>query len=97
MKRAGWETTVGVVVGLLTPWFAWAVIQKIYPDLPPVASIESDLWAFLLLRLLTLGVLINAGLFVTALAAKREGMALGLLTASILYVLGVVLWKWSWL
>ncbi len=97
MKKAGWETLVGAVIGLSTPWFVWAVIRKIYPDLPPAASIESDLWAFLLLRLFTFGVLINAGLFFTALAAKREGMALGLLTASLLYVLGVVFWRWSWL
>jgi hypothetical protein len=49
------------------------------------------------LRLFALGVFINAGLFFAALWFNREGMAMGLLVASILYVIGVGYWRWEYL
>lgn len=97
LDRSEWETAVGFLVGASTPWFAWAVLREVYPGLPAVEKIDSDLWEFLLLRLFALGVFINAGLFFAALWAKREGMAMGLLVASILYVVGVGYWRWEYL
>jgi hypothetical protein len=97
IERAEVETAVGFLVGAGTPWFAWAVVRELYPALPAVEKIDSDLWEFLLLRLFALGVFINAGLFFAALWAQREGMAMGLLVASILYVIGVGYWRWEYL
>ena len=84
IERAEVETAVGFLVGAGTPWFAWAVVREMYP-------------ALLLLRLFALGVFINAGLFFAALWFNREGMAMGLLVASILYVIGVGYWRWEYL
>ena len=97
IERAELETAVGFLVGACTPWFVWAVLREVYPSLPDAKDIDSDLWEFLLLRLFALGVFINAGLFFAALWAKREGMAMGLLVASILYVIGAGYWRWEYL
>lgn len=97
IERAEVETAAGFLVGAATPWFAWAVLREVYPALPAVEKIDSDLWEFLLLRLFALGVFINAGMFFTALWFNREGMAMGLLVSSILYVIGVGYWRWEYL
>jgi len=61
-RRERLEAYMGLAVAAGTPWFAWSFLLATYPNLPPVAELDSDLWAYLLNRVLGISLVLE-GIF----------------------------------
>ena len=64
-RRDRLEGYMGLAVAAGTPWFAWSFLLATYPNLPPVAELDSDLWAYLLNRVLGISLVLE-GIFFDA-------------------------------
>ena len=96
-RRERLESYMGFAVAAGTPWFAWSFLLATYPNLPPVAELDSDLWAYLLNRVLGISLVLE-GIFLTlAIVLKRYRMAFSLVLISALYLIVAVYWRWEWL
>lgn len=92
-KLNKYETLLGFVVGFLTPIFGITVMYDIYPDLQNINLLEDNTLKILITRVSTFGVIINAGLFFLGLQMNREKAAKGVLSASLIYVILIVVYK----
>ncbi len=96
-RRERLEGYMGLAVAAGTPWFAWSFLLATYPTLPPVAELDSDLWAYLLNRVLGISLVLE-GIFLTlAIVLKRYRMAFSMVLISALYLILAVYWRWEWL
>lgn len=96
-RRDRLEAYMGMAVAAGTPWFAWSYLLATYPNLPPVAELDSDLWAYLLNRVLGISVVMEGTYLVLALALKRYRMAFNIVLISIIYLAAAIYWRWEWL
>ncbi|MFM8564849.1 MAG: hypothetical protein ACKOBQ_01720, partial [Bacteroidota bacterium] len=76
---------------------AWSYLLATYPALPPVAELDSDLWAYLLNRVLGISVVLEGIYLIRAIALKRYRMAFNIVVISILYLAAAIYWRWEWL
>lgn len=96
-RRERLEAYMGLLVAAGTPWFAWSYLLATYPGLPPVAELDSDLWAYLLNRVLAISVILEGVYLTLALSLKRYRMALNIVVISIVYIALAIYWRWEWL
>jgi hypothetical protein len=96
-RRDRLEAYMGLLVAAGTPWFAWSYLLATYPGLPPVAELDSDLWAYLLNRVLAISVVLEGAYLTLALSLKRYRMAFYIVLISLIYIITVVYWRWEWL
>jgi hypothetical protein len=96
-KREKFEAFLGAIIAGGTPWFVWAYLQALYPDLPEVGQIDPDLWAYLLQRVLLFSVLIEFSFVVIAMLMRRRKMVRMILTISAMYLLIALYYRWEWL
>lgn len=96
-RRDRLEAYMGMAVAAGTPWFAWSYLLATYPALPPVAELDSDLWAYLLNRVLGISVVLEGIYLILAIALKRYRMAFNIVVISILYLAAAIYWRWEWL
>lgn len=89
-RRSTFEMIAGILVGLLTPIFGFAVLFEFYPQLPKMHEIPWETWKFLINRVLMFAVIINAGVFFIGLRIKRDALAKGILIACILCIIAVL-------
>jgi hypothetical protein len=88
---------MGLAIAAGTPWFAWSYLLATYPDVPAVADLDSDLWAYLLNRVLAISVVLEGIYLVLALSLKRYRMAFSIVLVSALYIITAIIWRWEWL
>jgi hypothetical protein len=88
---------MGMAVAAGTPWFAWSYLLATYPALPPVAELDSDLWAYLLNRVLGISVVLEGIYLTLAIALKRYRMAFNIVVISFVYLAAAIYWRWEWL
>jgi hypothetical protein len=88
---------MGLAVAAGTPWFAWSFLLATYPNLPPVSELDSDLWAYLLNRVLGISVVLEGIYLTLAIVLKRYRMAFSIVLISALYLILAVYWRWEWL
>lgn len=81
------------MLGILTPIFGVAVLKSEYPNIDQVEVISPGSLNFLMVRLLTFAIIINAGLFFMGIYFRREPLARGVLIATILSALAVLYFK----
>jgi hypothetical protein len=96
-RRERLEAYMGVLVAAGTPWFAWSYLLATYPGLPPVAELDSDLWAYLLNRVLAISVILESVYLTLALSLKRYRMAFNIVLISLFYIITAIYWRWEWL
>lgn len=96
-RRDRLEAYMGMAVAAGTPWFAWSYLLATYPALPPVTELDSDLWAYLLNRVLGISVVLEGIYLVLALALKRYRMAFNIVVISVVYLAAAIYWRWEWL
>jgi hypothetical protein len=96
-RRERLEAYMGLAVAAGTPWFAWSFLLATYPSLPPVAELDSDLWAYLLNRVLGISLVLEGIYLTLAIALKRYRMAFNIVLISALYLILAVYWRWEWL
>ena len=96
-RRDRLEAYMGMAVAAGTPWFAWSYLLATYPALPPVAELDSDLWAYLLNRVLGISVVLEGIYLTLAIVLKRYRMALNIVVISFVYLAAAIYWRWEWL
>ncbi|MBM3433280.1 MAG: hypothetical protein FJX93_00800 [Bacteroidetes bacterium] len=96
-RRDRLEAYMGMAVAAGTPWFAWSYLLATYPALPPVAELDSDLWAYLLNRVLGISVVLEGIYLTLAIALKRYRMAFNIVVISVVYLAAAIYWRWEWL
>ena len=96
-RRERLEAYMGLAVAAGTPWFAWSFLLATYPSLPPVADLDSDLWAYLLNRVLGISLVLEGIYLTLAIVLKRYRMAFSIVLISALYLILAVYWRWEWL
>ena len=62
-----------------------------------VAEIDSDLWAYLLNRVLAISVILEGVYLTLALSLKRYRMAFNIVLISLFYIITAIYWRWEWL
>ena len=96
-RRDRLEAYMGMAVAAGTPWFAWSYLLATYPALPPVAELDSDLWAYLLNRVLGISVVLEGIYLTLAIALKRYRMVFNIVVISFVYLAAAIYWRWEWL
>lgn len=96
-RRDRLEAYMGIAVAAGTPWFAWSYLLATYPALPPVAELDSDLWAYLLNRVLGISVVLEGIYLTLAIVLKRYRMAFNIVVTSFVYLAAAIYWRWEWL
>ena len=96
-RRERLEAYMGLAVAAGTPWFAWSFLLATYPSLPPVAELDSDLWAYLLNRVLGISLVLEGIYLTLAIVLKRYRMAFSMVLISAVYLIVAVYWRWEWL
>ena len=97
LRRDRLEAYMGMAVAAGTPWFAWSYLLATYPALPPVAELDSDLWAYLLNRVLGISVVLEGIYLTLAIVLKRYRMAFNIVVISFVYLAAAIYWRWEWL
>ena len=62
-----------------------------------MAELDSDLWAYLLNRVLAISVILEGVYLTLALSLKRYRMALNIVLISLFYIITAIYWRWEWL
>jgi len=96
-RRDKLEALMGAVIAGGTPWFVWAYLQATYPDLPPVAEIDPDLWTYLLNRVLIFSILIEFTFVIVGVMMQRRRLVRMSLAISALYAAIALFYRWEWL
>ncbi|MFZ9155317.1 MAG: hypothetical protein ACO27L_03990 [Schleiferiaceae bacterium] len=96
-RRDRLEAYMGMAVAAGTPWFAWSYLLATYPGLPSVAELDSDLWAYLLNRVLGISVVLEGIYLTLAIVLKRYRMAFNIVVISAVYLATAIYWRWEWL
>ena len=97
LRRDRLEAYMGMAVAAGTPWFAWSYLLATYPGLPSVAELDSDLWAYLLNRVLGISVVLEGIYLTLAIILKRYRMAFNIVVISAVYLATAIYWRWEWL
>ncbi len=85
---------LGLLIGLITPLFGIALILEARPELLGIQSIsEDELIKQINVQIITLGMMINAGLFFIFLRFDKEDISRGILFISVIYLLGIFIYR----
>lgn len=87
------ELGLGLLIGLALPPLALYAVLRMHPAFAGIQRIDHAVVSELNLQLLTLGLLLNAALFFLALKRHWESLARGVLLASLLWLLGVFIYR----
>ena len=88
-KRVEWF--FGFFFGLLTPLFGTAIFIQTFPILKTVDDWYDPSWQFIMIKLATFGVMLNALIFFVALRFDKDKIAMGVLWASGVYLVPIVI------
>ncbi len=90
LSRGWW---LGLVIGLLMPLLGVLLIFEARPELLGIQKYEEDIVKHINVQIVTMGMLINAGLFFLFLKMDREDMSRGLLFISVVYLLVIFIYR----
>ena len=85
---------LGLLIGLITPLFGIALILDARPELVGIQRIsEEELIKQINVQIITLGMIINAGLFFLFLRMKRDSVSQGILFVSVIYLIAIFIYR----
>jgi hypothetical protein len=87
------EFPIGILIGLLTPLFALAMVQETYPMLKTVEQYDEVLFKDIVFKVASIGLVLNAAWFFLFLRFGSERMSRGVLYACMAYVFGLIVYK----
>ena len=88
---------MGFVIAAGTPFFIWTYMSAAYPALPSVNNIDTDLWSFLLKRVLLFSTLIEFCFLLLSFFLQRFVMLKTILSVSAIYLIVALHFRWEWL
>lgn len=91
--RINYRYLTGVFIGLLMPIIGIFVVLAARPELQSIQQYESEVVKQLNLQLVTLGMLINAGLFFLFIRLDKEAISRGILLASVFCLIAIFIYR----
>jgi hypothetical protein len=79
----------GLAIGLILPPLSFALFFAFRPEILGVQRLEPSVFKIVNIRVLTLGLMMNAGAFFGALQLNWEGLARGILYATGLWMVAI--------
>ena len=96
-NRSLLEGLMGFVISTGTPLFIWTILLATYPELPSVKNIDTDLWSYLLFRVILFSVLLVFSFIVISALLKRYLMVKVMILVSSIYLILYLYFRWEWL
>lgn len=84
---------LGLVVGLLMPLLGVLLMLELRPELVGIQRFEGDVIKQVNVQIITLGMLINAGLFFLTLRFDKEEIGRGILAISVVYLVVIFIYR----
>ena len=93
LKNITAQWWLGLLIGLVMPVFGVYLILDARPELLRLQDFNHDLVKQVNVQVITVGMIINAGLFFLFLKFKKEDLSRGILFISVLYLLGIFIYR----
>jgi formate-dependent nitrite reductase membrane component NrfD len=87
------QLLLGIIIGLLMPLLGVYLMLDTRPELVGIQKFEGDIVKQVNVKIITLGMIINAGLFFVALQLNKEEAGRGILMSSVLYLIGIFIYR----
>lgn len=84
---------LGLVIGLLMPLLGVLLMLELRPELVGIQRFEGDVIKQVNVQIITLGMLINAGLFFLSLRLDKEEIGRGILAISVVYLVVIFIYR----
>lgn len=93
MKNYYVQLATGIVLGLLMPALGTWLMLNLRPELAGIQEYNHDVVKSVNVRIITLGMIINAALFFVFIRFKREGISQGILVISVAELVAVFIYR----
>lgn len=91
--RFDFRYLIGILIGLAMPIIGIFLVLAARPELQSIQQYESEVVKQLNLELVTLGMLINAGLFFLFIRMDKEVISRGILFASVVCLIAIFIYR----
>ena len=92
MKRKV-EWFMGFVSGIIAPLFGLVMFFEIKPEFKMYDNFDPESFKSLIFQIATIGLILNMGLFFASLKFNKEAISKGVMHASIVFLVCVVVYK----
>ncbi len=92
-KKLSPQLLLGIFIGLIMPIFGVYLMLDLRPELLGIQRFEGEVVKQVNVQVITLGLIINAGLFFVALRLDKEEAGRGILLMSVLYLVAVFIYR----
>lgn len=93
MKNYYVQMATGIFLGLLMPALGTWLMLSLRPELAGIQEYSHDVVKSVNVRIITLGMIINAALFFVFIRFKREGISQGILVISVAELVAVFIYR----
>ena len=93
LKKISPQFFLGLFVGLIMPIVGVALMMETHPDLVGIQRIDSEFVKQVNVQIITLGMLINAGLFFLSLRFDKEEVGRGILAITVVYLIVIFIYR----
>lgn len=84
---------LGILIGLIMPLFGIYLMVEARPELLGIQRFEGVIVKQVNVQIITLGMIINAGLFFLFLRLDKEDASQGILSTSVLYLIAIFIYR----
>ncbi len=92
-KRFTAQWWLGLAIGLVMPILGVYLMLLSRPELIGIQGFDSDIVRQINVQIITLGMIINAGLFFLFLKLEKEEMGSGILSMSVVYLIVIFIYR----
>lgn len=92
-KKLTPQLLLGIFIGLIMPLFGVYLMLDLRPELLGIQRFEGVIVKQVNVQIITLGMIINAGLFFVALRLNKEDVGQGILSISVIYLVAIFVYR----
>lgn len=92
-KKINPQWILGLLIGIVMPVIGILLITEARPELLGIQKLDSNVVKQVNVQIITLGMIINAGLFFLILRFNKEEMGRGILFASVVYLVLIFIYR----
>ncbi len=93
MKKESAPLFIGLLIGLLMPVFGVFLVMEFRPELIGIQKFDQSIVKSINTQIITLGMILNAGLFFLFLKFDKEKIGQGILSISVIYLIMIFVYR----
>ena len=93
LKKVSPQWILGLIIGIVMPVFGIALMMQAHPDLVGIQRFDAEIVKQVNVQVITLGMIINAGLFFVFLKLHKEDVGQGILFVSVIYLILIFIYR----